>query len=412
MSFFSKLCQALGFGSDIDFEAEVNALNEADNVAIATSEFVPATSAKIASTGSEDMRNAIFEHVVEVFNKALPDFLARSVDPEAERKLLFDSLDQGLKDYIGRLAVDSDRRCEERWNDEQTQLRVEMDKLRQKGEQMEAERTSLKERQLSAERQKRALSNRLKDLEMQVERLEAEREQFDLENKSLLNKLKVMAVQNPETADVLRDTGFTVENVDELQRKLKEIEKENATLREQLEQAAERQTLSDSMCADLRKRLAAANKDVEDLQAITEQVAIVQQAIEERDQTITSQREKIGRLKARVEELEKPAPAPIRASVMAEEAPAQSPAKEATPKSRKYARRREEEIIIAPKITDDDLLDVETGFADHNWFGVEEPEPEAPASVSKPNDNDDFGYRAPEPKPKPYDDGMQMSLFD
>lgn len=412
MSFFSKLCQALGFGSDIDFEAEVNALNEADNVAIATSEFVPATSAKIASTGSEDMRNAIFEHVVEVFNKALPDFLARSVDPEAERKLLFDSLDQGLKDYIGRLAVDSDRRCEERWNDEQTQLRVEMDKLRQKGEQMEAERTSLKERQLSAERQKRALSNRLKDLEMQVERLEAEREQFDLENKSLLNKLKVMAVQNPETADVLRDTGFTVENVDELQRKLKETEKENATLREQLEQAAERQTLSDSMCADLRKRLAAANKDVEDLQAITEQVAIVQQAIEERDQTITSQREKIGRLKARVEELEKPAPAPIRASVMAEEAPAQSPAKEATPKSRKYARRREEEIIIAPKITDDDLLDVETGFADHNWFGVEEPEPEAPASVSKPNDNDDFGYRAPEPKPKPYDDGMQMSLFD
>lgn len=412
MSFFSKLCQALGFGSDIDFEAEVNALNEADNVAIATSELVPATSAKIASTGSEDMRNAIFEHVVEVFNKALPDFLARSVDPEAERKLLFDSLDQGLKDYIGRLAVDSDRRCEERWNDEQIQLRVEMDKLRQKGEQMEAERTSLKERQLSAERQKRALSNRLKDLEMQVERLEAEREQFDLENKSLLNKLKVMAVQNPETADVLRDTGFTVENVDELQRKLKETEKENATLREQLEQAAERQTLSDSMCADLRKRLAAANKDVEDLQAITEQVAIVQQAIEERDQTITSQREKIGRLKARVEELEKPAPAPIRASVMAEEAPAQSPAKEATPKSRKYARRREEEIIIAPKITDDDLLDVETGFADHNWFGVEEPEPEAPASVSKPNDNDDFGYRAPEPKPKPYDDGMQMSLFD
>lgn len=412
MSFFSKLCQALGFGSDIDYEAEVNALNEADNVAIATSEFVPATSAKIASTGSEDMRNAIFEHVVEVFNKALPDFLARSVDPEAERKLLFDSLDQGLKDYIGRLAVDSDRRCEERWNDEQIQLRVEMDKLRQKGEQMEAERTSLKERQLSAERQKRALSNRLKDLEMQVERLEAEREQFDLENKSLLNKLKVMAVQNPETADVLRDTGFTVENVDELQRKLKETEKENATLREQLEQAAERQTLSDSMSADLRKRLAAANKDVEDLQAITEQVAIVQQAIEERDQTITSQREKIGRLKARVEELEKPAPAPIRASVMAEEAPAQSPAKEATPKSRKYARRREEEIIIAPKITDDDLLDVETGFADHNWFGVEEPEPEAPASVSKTNDSDDFGYRAPEPKPKPYDDGMQMSLFD
>ena len=39
------------------------------------------------------------------------------------------------------------------------------------------------------------MADRVTDLEAQVERLEAEREQYELENKSLLNKLKVADIQ-------------------------------------------------------------------------------------------------------------------------------------------------------------------------------------------------------------------------
>ncbi|MDE6486835.1 MAG: hypothetical protein K2L76_04950 [Muribaculaceae bacterium] len=82
------------------------------------------------------------------------------------------------------------------------------------------------------------------------------------------------------------------------------------------------------------------------------------------------------------------------------------------PSRRTRKRRVKEEVVeqVAPKITDADLMDVEAGFADHDWFGAPEPD-ELSVQPTEPA-NDDFGYHAPEPKPRPYDDGMQMSLFD
>ncbi|MDE6270788.1 MAG: hypothetical protein K2M12_08070, partial [Muribaculaceae bacterium] len=235
MSFFSKLYQALGFGSDIDYDTE-EVSSEAEGAVTMEQDAVEQPAVVLKDDGvSADMHNAIFNHVLDVFNSALPDFLARSVNPEVQRKLLFESLDQGLKDYLSQLAVDADQRCQQRWSSEQTQLRSEMDNLKRKSEQVESERSELKERQLSAERQKRALSNRLKDLEMQVEKLDAEREQYDLENKSLMNKLKVMAVQNPEAAENLQDADTIIANVEDLQRKLEEVSKENESLRTQLQ---------------------------------------------------------------------------------------------------------------------------------------------------------------------------------
>ena len=112
----------------------------------------------------------------------LPEFLARSVDADTQQKLIFEGLDQGIKDYLARIGADADNRCEQRWSSEQAGMRAEMDDLRRKSEQVAQERADLKQKQLSADRQKRALSDRLKDLENQVRRLEAEREQFDLEN--------------------------------------------------------------------------------------------------------------------------------------------------------------------------------------------------------------------------------------
>ncbi len=55
-----------------------------------------------------------------------------------------------------------------------------------------------KQAQLSAERQKRALSERVHDLESKVLKLEADCEQYDLEKKSLMNKLKVASVKEDD----------------------------------------------------------------------------------------------------------------------------------------------------------------------------------------------------------------------
>lgn len=441
MSFFRKIRHAFGFEDDTIFDIDDNTdETEACVPAITVDASVQPEENSDAIPG--DVREAVFAHVVTVFNEALPDFLAKSVDPEAQKKVLYDKLDQGLKDYLARIGADADARCRSRWASEHDALRSEMEALRGKAEQVEHERADLKQRQLSADRQKRALSDRLKDLESQVANFEAEREQYELENKSLLNKLKVVAVQCPDVLDGAQlppetPTGPSQEQYDEL-------EAENARMREALSLAAERQEMADAMAADLRKRLKVASQEVEDLQAITNEVKQVEKAIAERDATLARQRDNIRRLKEQIETLtdagraaemqhaerEQELRTRLEAAIVELEAAKADTANsvsvetfgvvseedvvEVTPvqKQKKPKKTRREPTVesVAPKITDDDLSDVEAGFAGQDWFGIE-PVEEAP-KLSQTTADDDFGYHAPEPKPRPYDDGMQMSLFD
>jgi DNA repair exonuclease SbcCD ATPase subunit len=152
----------------------------------------------------EDATTAIFEHVVATFNKSLPDFLQRSVDPEAERKYLYDSLSEDLKKYLKDIATRTEQECKQSWNADKERLQENVRELETKARNIEEKREELSQKQLSVERQKRALSDRVNDLEKQLMTYEAEREQFQLENKSLINKLKVANV-NEKDIDAMRD---------------------------------------------------------------------------------------------------------------------------------------------------------------------------------------------------------------
>lgn len=440
MSFFNKIRRALGFDDDSIFENEPNAsvlTDDSDDLQKTPARDEtpsPAPSAEAANPALH--ADAIFTHVVAQFNLALPDFLSKSVDPEQQRKLLYENLEQGIKEYLESLASEADARCEARWNDEQTKLRGEMEALRQKAEQIEHQRADIKERQLSADRQKRALSERLRDLENQVGRLEAEREQYDLENKSLLNKLKVLAVQNP---DIDINAAGALPTVDS--EELEALKAENAALKEELKQAADRQAIANELYNDEQRRLKAALRDVEDLKAITEQVEIVQKAIADRDARIERQNAHIKQLKEEIETLRRDASAtaddyrlqiarleeqlaartaaaadgpeveyeaaPSASDVEAVVAPQQSRKKS----SRKRKQRESQREVEPPRISDDDLEMVEAGFTGSEWFGTADETP-ARDKNERTDKFDDFGYHAPEPKPRPYDDGMQMSLFD
>ena len=440
MSFLNKLRRALGLDDDSIFENEPNTAVLNDDSDEARHD-LPAPQAE--TTGRQAPPRArvedSFNHVVAQFNEAMPDFLARSVDPELQKKLLYDNLDKGLKEYLAALETDADTRCEARWSNDQATLRTEMDSLRQKAEQIEQQRADIRERQLSADRQKRALSERLRDLENQVGRLEAEREQYDLENKSLLNKMKVIAVQNPDI-----DMN-AIGDLPPLQsEELEALKAENARLQDELKQAADRHAIANELYNDEQRRLKAALRDVEDLKAITEQVEIVQKAIADRDQRIERQHENIRSLKdeikslkaaaataaeqsaRQIEELQKQlaeresAAAPQPHEEEFEEAPsmeaveavvaAPARAKKSTTRKRKPRAATREEVE-APRISDEDLEAIEAGFSGSEWFGTADPAP-AGDRCEKPDKSDDFGYHAPEPKPRPYDDGMQMSLFD
>lgn len=249
----------------------------------------------LSGTGGPKMPDAseIFEKVVEIFNGALPDFLRNSVDPEKERKELFDALDASMKDYFGRLEKDVEKCLQGRFVQERIRLHEEIESLRQKSRKEEEDTSNARNLQLSAERQKRALSERVHDLEKQIATLEAENEQYILENKSMANKLRMAALSdrdldNPEAETLMAQLAQERSRLDSekealeiartawesekteltagklaLETEKTDLENQIATLRESLEQAKAKDELSMAMVNDLNSRAAEARNSAQ-----------------------------------------------------------------------------------------------------------------------------------------------------
>lgn len=139
---------------------------------------------------------AIFDGVIAIFNEAQPQFIRDCLDREAQRRYLYDALDSSIKQYLERVASRAREEALQANDAERRQLKADIEDLRRREQQAEQNRVEQQNKQLSAQRQQRALNQRVKDLENQVASLEAEREQFQLETKSLLNKLKVAEVKD------------------------------------------------------------------------------------------------------------------------------------------------------------------------------------------------------------------------
>lgn len=221
MSLLKKFKYAFGFGDAMDdplIEDDPDTIVVTEKKTI-VSPITPNNQAsqqrEITTSNSKTNVQAsdVFEHVVTIFNQALPDFLQKSVDPAAERKALYDSLNDDLKAYIERSRVQAEIACRSHFEKEKTKLQANIREMEGRYREFEEKRNELNQKSLSAERQKRALNERIHDLEAKILELEAEREQFQLENKSLLNKVKVSSVFEKEN-EALHD---------ELQRLQKEL---------------------------------------------------------------------------------------------------------------------------------------------------------------------------------------------
>lgn len=220
MALFEKLKNAFGFGDgfetdddpiigddpDIDNSRKLNIYTstehqqQIDNIPDANR--LKATSDTDSTAENISVPDAIFEKVVDIFNQALPDFLARSVDPAAERRLLYDALDEGMKAYIEQSRISAEHNCQRRFDAEKNKLQANIREMENRYRQYDDVRNEMSQKLLSIERQKRAMSAKLQELEMKVQTLEAEQEQYQLENKSLVNKLKVQGVHEKENIEL------------------------------------------------------------------------------------------------------------------------------------------------------------------------------------------------------------------
>lgn len=336
MSVFNKIKQAFGFDGEnedeilADSEVRVDR-KEKINAPVTVTPEKKSVAATVPADGP--MPDAIFEHVLDVFNKSLPDFLQKSVSTHEQRKYLYDTLSDDLKAYVNASRELAEKQCRKHWESEKTKLQANVRELESRYRQYDDVRNDIQQKLLSTERQKRALSERVHDLEMKVMTYEAEREQFQLENKSLVNKLKVNGVHEDENKDLREEISRLQAELDELRKKgqggtadnpassisvdevreavrkemqasldeskaaLEAMKQENARLLDQ-------QNISESQIAELEEKLKNVENTGLDEEAVAQQIAEIEKQVEAFQKISDEKDARIAEANRRIESLE------------------------------------------------------------------------------------------------------------
>lgn len=255
MSIISSFKKALGFPNEFD-DDDLDALefDDDNNISIpkrnekSIKPQQPINTAPIAVTPIADpikpiqpvnaeLPGEVFDAIIELFNATQPEFVSQCLSVEKQRAYILERIDNSLREKLVLEAENARRRGEQQWEAERQKLNADLEKLRSEYHFMKQQREEFQSAQLSAARQKRAMTDRIHDLEHQVSTLQSDREQLQLENRSMINKLRVIAVRNTSSdADTeAQNQRLAQENVD-LTDKVLHYEKSAKKLSEECEQ--------------------------------------------------------------------------------------------------------------------------------------------------------------------------------
>ena len=219
MSFFKKSLKALGFSEEEEEEYTQHTEREvtaSPRTTANTGPAEPAAPAAPTNNGGETLPDNLLEHIVELINASLPDFVRTCIDRESEKRYIYEHLGDSFKNYIAELRGQARSTVEQEVAATRQKLEEELAAQRRKTAELEEQKNEIRNAQLSAERQKRALHDKVHDLDNRVATLEAEKEQYELENKSLLNKLKVADVKQHELDEVMSENTRLLGVIQEL----------------------------------------------------------------------------------------------------------------------------------------------------------------------------------------------------
>ena len=285
MSFFKSLARAFGFGSDENFVEENEIETSRDDSGYCAAESCSVQNRPVKDLNNNENRDfpvELFDSVLEIFNNTQPDFIRECIDRDAQRKYLYGVLGQSFRNCIDKCREDIERDVEARASAERDSLVDEVARLKSRLEKVEGHESRLNDERLSADRQKRALSDKIKTLEQQVMSLEAEKEQHKLEISSLLNKLEATGGINAaapaadasdasEAAELktrLSQSNFIAE---QLQTEVEKLKKE---LAETSELYKSRMAMSDKMLTDIRNSNRNSSKELEEAKAECEAIKL------------------------------------------------------------------------------------------------------------------------------------------
>lgn len=299
---FKSIKKAFGFVDDDELIAddpEAEAPSLPDSVSEANE-----------STPQQPNINAdrIFSHVVEVFNASLPGFLKAGANTEAQRRYLYDTLSADIKAHLDSLEAQAREACESRWRNDRDSLNQKVRQIEARSKELEEKKIELSQKQLSADRQKRALSDRVHDLEKQLSKLAADREQYDLENKSLVNKLKVAGVFEKENEE-LRDELNRLQAENLRMRNGQAVPGEGAADSGEVAKAVTRAEAAEAKVKETETRLAEAEKRAQEAETkakdAEKRIAEAENKAAKAEERVASAEKETLETAVRLEELEK-----------------------------------------------------------------------------------------------------------
>lgn len=192
----------------------------------------------------------VFDAIIDLFNQTQPEFIKACLDKDEQRRFIYNSIDSSFKarltEYQTQVLVASDRHNEHtirKFENEITNLRQQLDNANKNI-------AEAKESNMSAMRQRRAFNERIRDLEQQLEVEKADKEQYMLETKSLLNKIKVAQVQGASDTESAETITALRTEIDKLQTKLLEAEADKQQLSRDL---SDKQTALDTALAEAQQ---------------------------------------------------------------------------------------------------------------------------------------------------------------
>ena len=273
MAFFRKLRAACGFGDDeseeelnekfLPYEAQhrtpyINPFKkEEEEERIMESQgeedIAVSSGATVVKNGVDELPIEMYNGVLSIINSTIPTFVRECLDVEAEKRAIAKALGPHIKGAIEKARKQIEENAQRKWDNERAEMsaRVEQAELagKEAAERAEQDRAKV----MSADAQRKAVTERCRTLENRVAELEAEREQFDLENKSLINKVKVAQVH----AD---DAAHYREEAEDLRKQIAELKEKSAS-----EVNAEAEARWSGEVARLQQEIAAKDADIDTL---------------------------------------------------------------------------------------------------------------------------------------------------
>ena len=374
----------------------------------------------------------IFDSLLEVFNEAQPDFIRKCLDMDAQRRYLYNCVDASFRDYILRIK-DSARNeaCRERDN-EHRRMTEEIDSLRVQVKDSGKTTDDLKAMRASADRQKRTFNERIRDLERQLAAAMAEKEQYDFEVKSLMNKLKVQQLQQSDVqeldelrtrladankqitamnaASAMRETSEAASRreIESLRARVKELTTQLDDAREEAGAAVIKESASESDILLLKRRLAEAEATMK----ASEQRLVDAESKARNLQVRLDEAEKALKETSATDTEEKTVSSDIFCFGMPavehhdDESPEKIPAADVVSQPEEQAPKKRRG---RPKKTMPRISAIDESMDSTEWLVATPP---AGTSVKvAPLSDPAFGYQEPPRKPQPPENDAQMLLF-